>query len=557
MIAAAGGSSGRAAGASGSDADWGFSSGSKGMARETKIGLALILVLLCAFGFVVYKKVHSENDLLAGTAEAGRSEAQPSDGSGATGAGTTQSGSDRGRGESAYDDAPPFAGQTEPGMLEIDENEPPRPARSAAPTRWAGDDEDDLAQAARQPHGGNHATEPDDATSNPFSSHEDEQREHALEQLAQAGRQQSDGAAGETEQPFGSDLDRPFDPAQHSASRSPAHSGRPAADAKGTTASDSAPERLAGDRGAVDDADREAGAFDGGNQEQNSRQQPPGSAAEDLFPGDAERPDGDQRYGGYRAVQSGAVQAESATVVRHPESEPEPGDGIEQTAAESPFGQLEPRPYDDPVQMPQGGGVFGTQRSFDPKQRGGEGTARSQTGEGGSQFFEADAGAASESDRPDVVAVQSGDNYWTISKRQYGTPRYFTALARYNSRRIPDPRKMRPGMKVLAPGKEVLEARYPDLFPGRANGEAAGSVANAPPGFFQDAQGRPMYRVGRRDTLTEIAHRHLGRASRWRQIFEMNRDRIKNPADLKIGTELRLPADASRVRLVRTPPQVR
>src|SRR5207253_2996115 len=40
-----------------SESKWGFKSGRSGMATETKIGLLLILVLLDAFGYVVYKKM--------------------------------------------------------------------------------------------------------------------------------------------------------------------------------------------------------------------------------------------------------------------------------------------------------------------------------------------------------------------------------------------------------------------------------------------------------------------------------------------------------------------
>jgi nucleoid-associated protein YgaU len=60
-----------------------------------------------------------------------------------------------------------------------------------------------------------------------------------------------------------------------------------------------------------------------------------------------------------------------------------------------------------------------------------------------------------------------------------------------------------------------------------------------------------MYRIQENDTLTDISLRHLGRSSRWIQIYELNRDNLANPNQLKIGTMLKLPGDASRVRIVR------
>ena len=66
-----------------------------------------------------------------------------------------------------------------------------------------------------------------------------------------------------------------------------------------------------------------------------------------------------------------------------------------------------------------------------------------------------------------------------------------------------------------------------------------------------------MYRVGGDDTLTEIAKSHLGRSSRWVQILEMNRNVLQDGNSLKIGTVLKLPADASRVQVVGTPRELR
>lgn len=161
---------------------------------------------------------------------------------------------------------------------------------------------------------------------------------------------------------------------------------------------------------------------------------------------------------------------------------------------------------------------------------------------------------ASGNDSVHVHVVRPGDNYWKISKKQYGTVRYFSALARYNQQRIPDPKKMRPGMKVLTPTRDVLESKNPDLFPKFAGKTAdvsnVGHRPDGPSGFYVDAQGRPMYRVGQNDTLGGIAHKHLGRFSRWVEIYRLNRHRLKDPNALTLGDVLQLPPDASRVNMV-------
>lgn len=146
----------------------------------------------------------------------------------------------------------------------------------------------------------------------------------------------------------------------------------------------------------------------------------------------------------------------------------------------------------------------------------------------------------------DYVTAGQNESYWTISKRVYGTPIYFHALAKHNERRIPDPKKLRAGMSVLTPPAAELQASYPKLI----SQGAAPAESTAKSGFLVDAAGRPAYRVGADDTLGKIAQIHLGRASRWVQIYEMNRAQIPDVKALKPGTVLRLPADASRVRLV-------
>jgi nucleoid-associated protein YgaU len=145
-----------------------------------------------------------------------------------------------------------------------------------------------------------------------------------------------------------------------------------------------------------------------------------------------------------------------------------------------------------------------------------------------------------------VHTVGAGESFWTISKKHYRLGRYSAALAEYNKSRIPKPDKIKPGMKVIVPPLETLEQRYERLIFGTSASvskeEAAAPVKS---GFFIDADGQPMYRVGEGDNLSTIAQDHLGRSSRWPRIVELNRESLKNPDDMKLGMVLRLPADAS------------
>lgn len=142
-----------------------------------------------------------------------------------------------------------------------------------------------------------------------------------------------------------------------------------------------------------------------------------------------------------------------------------------------------------------------------------------------------------------TAKVETGDNYYTISRRVYGSTRYFSALALFNQHRIPDPRRMRPGMIVLIPEAKELEQKFPEFF-------AENNRQALSPGFFLLDDGTPAYRTGERETLSEISQRFLGRASRWIEIYELNRSVISSPNNLRPGTVLGLPGDAVEVQII-------
>lgn len=164
-----------------------------------------------------------------------------------------------------------------------------------------------------------------------------------------------------------------------------------------------------------------------------------------------------------------------------------------------------------------------------------------------------------------TYVIEPNDSFWSISQKKYGAGRYFQALARHNESVIPDPKRMKPGVSIATPPVAVLEQKYPELI-SRPAADPASKVATtqsrkpentAPVGFFVSPEGVPMYRISDQDTLSTIAKSHLGRSSRWVQILEMNRNVLQDGNELKIGTVLRLPADASRVQVVGNPREIR
>lgn len=145
-----------------------------------------------------------------------------------------------------------------------------------------------------------------------------------------------------------------------------------------------------------------------------------------------------------------------------------------------------------------------------------------------------------------TYTVGPNESYWLISKRLYGTGGYFKALFEHNRRNFPFPNQLRAGDVISAPAAAVLEQTYPQLCPRRVSqtsgGRGDGGVIPAS-GQSSPRGGTRAYVVQEGDTLFDIAQYELGSASRWGEIYELNRNLLGNDYDyLKPGTELVLPS---------------
>jgi LysM repeat protein len=95
-------------------------------------------------------------------------------------------------------------------------------------------------------------------------------------------------------------------------------------------------------------------------------------------------------------------------------------------------------------------------------------------------------------------------------------------------RRLANPR-----VAPVAPPSGGTATRLPDL---------AVREATPPPPQAGTAVTLPStYTVAKGDSLFKISTKVYGSAGRWREIYNANRDKLKNDSDLKLGTVLRIP----------------
>jgi nucleoid-associated protein YgaU len=125
--------------------------------------------------------------------------------------------------------------------------------------------------------------------------------------------------------------------------------------------------------------------------------------------------------------------------------------------------------------------------------------------------------------------VRPGESLSEIAHRYYGDVRLTDELAQVNG--IDDPDDLRAGHRLrvpqaveLAPGQQLATPRPPD-----APVPAYGS-----------------YRIMPGDSLSSIARRCLRSADRWRHLYELNRDVIGDPDNIRVGTVIMIPVDAQR-----------
>jgi hypothetical protein len=145
--------------------------------------------------------------------------------------------------------------------------------------------------------------------------------------------------------------------------------------------------------------------------------------------------------------------------------------------------------------------------------------------------------------------IQPNDSYWTISEKVYGSGGYFKALAEFNrSKGIKDERLV-PGEQIETPMASQLEQNYPDLCPKASHRETPQSKVQSV-SMTRPSHGGRTYMVMEGDTLFNIARYELGKASRWAEIYELNRDVLGKDFNYLVpGTQLTLPQQGDKPNL--------
>lgn len=136
--------------------------------------------------------------------------------------------------------------------------------------------------------------------------------------------------------------------------------------------------------------------------------------------------------------------------------------------------------------------------------------------------FPKTAGSARKSYR-----VKPGDTLQSIARQELGDETRWVEIQILN-----------PGVKPLRPGV----GRIIELPAGEAGTKRSELLAKPTSQPAVPASGR-TYVVRKGDTLPIIALRVLGNANRWREIYDLNREKLGDVNEMREGTELRVPKE--------------
>lgn len=136
-----------------------------------------------------------------------------------------------------------------------------------------------------------------------------------------------------------------------------------------------------------------------------------------------------------------------------------------------------------------------------------------------------DTNASRAADTPDRYTIQPGDTFSSLARELFGDERRWVEIAQANP--TVDPQRLRAGQEIRLPDTDDMQPLD------RSNNDSNSA----------DDPGRAVpYTVQPGDTLSRIASQYYGTGTRWRLIYEANRNRIgSNPNNVRPGTTLLIP----------------
>ena len=135
--------------------------------------------------------------------------------------------------------------------------------------------------------------------------------------------------------------------------------------------------------------------------------------------------------------------------------------------------------------------------------------------------------------------VKPGDTLTRIAKQHYGrsTGAVVNAIYQANRSNLASPDALRVNAELVLP--EIEGAAPQSIVSGGKR--SASRVASKPSPSKSPAAGFKWYQIKKNDRYVSIARDQLGDGDRWREIYEMNKDKFPDPQRIRHGVRIKLP----------------
>ncbi len=136
-----------------------------------------------------------------------------------------------------------------------------------------------------------------------------------------------------------------------------------------------------------------------------------------------------------------------------------------------------------------------------------------------------------------TIKVEPGDALSAIASRELGSIRHMQLIIEANKDQINNANDIKAGMMLKIPAIAAT-----------GNTSSANNTSSAAPVRSLTESGTTRaaktYTVQPRDTFSSIARTRLGDERRWKELFDLNKDKVRSADALKAGVVITLPADA-------------
>jgi nucleoid-associated protein YgaU len=137
--------------------------------------------------------------------------------------------------------------------------------------------------------------------------------------------------------------------------------------------------------------------------------------------------------------------------------------------------------------------------------------------------------------------VRPGDTLSRIAAAQYGSQgqQFINGIADANRGAVTNPDVIRVGMELVLP---PIDGVAPAAAPVRRGDSPR---VTEPPVEAAPVRNKSFrwYQIRENDRYVSIAREQLGDSGRWKEIYELNKDKFPDPAFIRAGVRIKLPAD--------------